>query len=157
MANFTGFVVTTFGQGGDGLTGGSATGGTSSILVNGTLHAAGLVQSTASALGGNGGTNGGDAFGNSATITANGDLQAGSLLIRTNAFGGSGSVAGGFAQGGSSLFELPAGTGTATITSSAVVTANATGGNSSAGNGGGATAGDAHVKARNHGTYISVN
>ena len=41
VANFTGFVVTTFGQGGDGLTGGSATGGTSSILVNGTLHAAG--------------------------------------------------------------------------------------------------------------------
>src|SRR5205823_11014928 len=65
-ADFNGFVVTAFAQGGSGGTGGSANAGYSSIVVNGSLTVDGLVQATAQAGGGNG-DYGGTAEGGSAS------------------------------------------------------------------------------------------
>ncbi len=144
----SGFVVTAYAEAGDGRSGGYATGGDSSITVNGSLSAAGIVQASAQAgLGGGGnGSNGygGGARGGTASITVSGDLSAGAIFVGSNALAGNGSGAagesgGGTAFGGTALLELDG--GSLDVADWVLIQSNATGGNADAGNGGNAYAG----------------
>ncbi|MEO7654511.1 MAG: hypothetical protein ABIS23_02365, partial [Sphingomicrobium sp.] len=92
--NFEGVVVTAFGDGGEGATGGDASAGSSTITINGSLTSDGRVQASAGAAGGIGTDAGGDATGGTATVNIYGSLSSDVLHIRTSAFGGSGAVAG---------------------------------------------------------------
>jgi hypothetical protein len=153
--DFNGFVATVYAQGGDGDTGGDANGGTSLITVNGTLNVAGQVQATASAGGGNGGRNGGDANGGTASITVFGDLNTGRAFVATNAVGGSGSAVGGNATAGSASFTVDG--GSATITDTGEIRAEAMPGANSTGVEGTASGGLVTLAALNGGTITALD
>ena len=78
----TGFVMTAFAQGGSGQDAGSGTAGSSEIVIDGSLIAAGHVQASASAIHGNG--SGGTAQGGSASLTVSGTLDAASVAVVAN-------------------------------------------------------------------------
>ncbi len=146
FADGSGFVVTSFAQGGDGTSGGSATGGSSSIVVNGSLSTAGTLQASASAIGGQGSDNGGDANAGSASITINGDASAATMFIFTNAIGGDGSIAGGNASAGTATLAVDGGSLNITDFGS-LIEADATGGTGTSSNG---TAGAGTAKASSY-------
>ena len=153
--NGSGFVVTSFAQGGDGTSGGSATAGSSSIVVNGSLSSAGTLQASASAMGGQGSDNGGDAQAGSASITINGGASAATLFIITNAVGGDGSIAGGNASAGTAT--LAVNDGSLNITDfGSVVEADAIGG-TGASSIGTAGAGTASVSSFNGGDITALS
>jgi filamentous hemagglutinin family protein len=112
---FNGFIVTSFAQGGAGNTAGSATGGSSSVDVGGSLTVAGLLQATARAQGGAGTAQGGSGTGGSASVSSSGHLTTNTMTVGTNSTGGSGNI-GGDAFGGSDSLQVNGALTAGTIT-----------------------------------------
>ncbi|MBA3668423.1 MAG: hypothetical protein H0W65_12015, partial [Sphingomonas sp.] len=148
----TGFVLTSFARSGDGQTSNSASGGTATIDINGTLTTTGLVEAAAQAIGGAGLLAGGNAFGGTATINVYGDLTAATLFVAARGFGGSGGDVGGLGNGGFATFEVDG--GTAMISTAGLVTVDGVGGAATnpGGTGGDGSAGLAQVSANIGGT-----
>ena len=132
-ASVNGFVATAFAQGGDGQNGGLATAGSSTITINGSLTATGVVQASASAVAGNGVDFGGVAQGGNALILVNGSLQTANLSVVTNGVGGAAST--GIGGDGTSGEAILRSFGTLTATGDVLISSYGEGGDG--GNGGG--------------------